>query len=644
MGRKGTVYFHEGSYSFNQGLGKASDVEWEVIGLGDVMVEGTGAALLEIDDSIFTLSNVVVYTSTSIAFNISNSNMSINRCTIFSSYPLFDGIVNNSTLNVSSSIFSSFSFEVSRSEVVFSDSSFNGEVADFIMSMSYSVVTVTTSTFDQVIGNTLLYSDRCTLIVKQSFFTEIFASSMINLNNSELNIYHCDFSKSSGEVFVESNESIVIVKYLDFKLSNFAQWFGILSGSFIGQDIVFLETDQDVFHFENCTEVFLQNVTVSQSNLGLLIQSINSFITISRVSILNSTGTSVVAGYDSVINLDSCDVLNCSFDSFVGLDFSNLTASIVESTFSNYSNSLLFFSNSTVFMEDILMNNVSAITFLNTFDSLAIFYNTVITNFKFWCYLDLLQSNVSFISLTKTDCMSHFIDFSIADVIMIDSELTLQNSNISGCISNNLFKNSFNLDRSRLFLVNFEGPLFLSSLSLVKSFCKFNSNFPIISKSLTFDEESSITSTPSIIDLSQLSSNLLISPSKHCCNTSFCQVSLQVDDVTMLENLLIVSARQSAGFYYSYQLNHLNIVLEHSTSFNYFSPSILFSFVIDQILFSYQLFIPICPIEFVSLEPPTRGGFVPLFAFNLGLDPIFIHHSSAMINQTVVYSSKMMTF
>ncbi|KAL0228779.1 hypothetical protein GEMRC1_013399 [Eukaryota sp. GEM-RC1] len=108
----------------------------------------------------------------------------------------------------------------------------------------------------------------------------------------------------------------------------------------------------------------------------------------------------------------------------------------------------------------------------------------------------------------------------------------------------------------------------------------------------------------------------------------------------MLENLLIVSARQSASFYYSYQLNNLNLVLEHSKSYNYSSPSILFSFVIDQILFSHQVFIPICSIEFVSLEPPTRGGFVPVFAFNLGLDPIVIHHSSAMINQSLVYSSK----
>ncbi|KAL0244670.1 hypothetical protein GEMRC1_008752 [Eukaryota sp. GEM-RC1] len=59
MGRKGKVYFHEGSYSFNQGLGKVSCVDWEVksIGLGDVMIEGMGRLYLNfcIQKSLFQI-------------------------------------------------------------------------------------------------------------------------------------------------------------------------------------------------------------------------------------------------------------------------------------------------------------------------------------------------------------------------------------------------------------------------------------------------------------------------------------------------------------------------------------------------------------------------------------------------------------
>ncbi|KAL0244241.1 hypothetical protein GEMRC1_008326 [Eukaryota sp. GEM-RC1] len=82
-------------------------------------------------------------------------------------------------------------------------------------------------------------------------------------------------------------------------------------------------------------------------------------------------------------------------------------------------------------------------------------------------------------------------------------------------------------------------------------------------------------------------------------------------------------------FQYFYHLDSLSLVLEHSKSFNYSAPSILLSFVIDQILFSYQLFIHICPIEWISTT----------FAFNLGLDPIVIHDSTASINQSLEYSS-----
>ncbi|KAL0245004.1 hypothetical protein GEMRC1_009084 [Eukaryota sp. GEM-RC1] len=198
---------------------------------------------------------------------------------------------------------------------------------------------------------------------------------------------------------------------------------------------------------------------------------------------------------------------------------------------------------------------------------------------------------------------------------MIESELMFFNSNISACISNGVFKNSFYLEKSRLFLVDLSNYLFLSSMTLIRSSCSFNSNFPIISKSITIDEESLITGSDYVVDLSQLSSNISIFPSKHCCNTSICQVSFQFDDIFVLENLMSISVQQSQSFQYFYHLDSLSLVLEHSKSFSYSDPSILLNFIIDQILFSYQLFIPICPIEFVSLEPPTRGGLVPLFAF-----------------------------
>ncbi|KAL0245047.1 hypothetical protein GEMRC1_009127 [Eukaryota sp. GEM-RC1] len=157
MGRKGKVYFHGGSYSFNQGLGNVSYVDWEVIGLGDVMIAGIGETLFQIDDSVFVLSNVFVITTTSGTFHISNSSVSVNNSTFQSLNMFSDGVVFNSSFTVYSSNFSSFSFEIVRSEVQFSSSSFVGEVSNFLFSISSSsLVTVSTSFFDKLIANSLL--------------------------------------------------------------------------------------------------------------------------------------------------------------------------------------------------------------------------------------------------------------------------------------------------------------------------------------------------------------------------------------------------------------------------------------------------------------------------------------------------------
>ncbi|KAL0245144.1 hypothetical protein GEMRC1_009224 [Eukaryota sp. GEM-RC1] len=131
MGRKGKVYFHGGSYSIQQGLGNVRDVDWEVIGLGDVMIEGMYETVFEIDDSVFVLSNVSVNTSTCRTFHISNSSVSVNNSTFQSLNMFSDGVVFDSNFTVYSSYFSSFSLEIVRTEVQFSNSTFTGELSNF---------------------------------------------------------------------------------------------------------------------------------------------------------------------------------------------------------------------------------------------------------------------------------------------------------------------------------------------------------------------------------------------------------------------------------------------------------------------------------------------------------------------------------
>ncbi|KAL0244169.1 hypothetical protein GEMRC1_008254 [Eukaryota sp. GEM-RC1] len=61
MGRKGKVYFHSGYYFLSQGFGKLIDVNWEVTGLGDVIIDGIDLVFLDAVSSSLTIQNLKVY-------------------------------------------------------------------------------------------------------------------------------------------------------------------------------------------------------------------------------------------------------------------------------------------------------------------------------------------------------------------------------------------------------------------------------------------------------------------------------------------------------------------------------------------------------------------------------------------------------
>ncbi|KAL0245276.1 hypothetical protein GEMRC1_009355 [Eukaryota sp. GEM-RC1] len=236
-------------------------------------------------------------------------------------------------------------------------------------------------------------------------------------------------------------------------------------------------------------------------------------------------------------------------------------------------------------------------------------------------------------------CQLSDLDSLVYDIILIDSYLTLENSNLSGCVSNQDFKLSLYSEKSYLYFLNFDQEFFFSSLVLDHSNINIMSDFPVISKSVFIDEDSVILGDALLLDLSRIISNISIFPSQHCCNTSFCQVSLNFNNIEYLSELLELSVPNNDEFSHNFVLNSLDFFLNDVISFNPTNNSICFNFTISRIFSFHNLFIPVCPIYFVSLEPPTRGGFVPLFAFNLGLDPIIIHHSTASINQSLEYSS-----
>ncbi|KAL0244881.1 hypothetical protein GEMRC1_008963 [Eukaryota sp. GEM-RC1] len=187
-----------------------------------------------------------------------------------------------------------------------------------------------------------------------------------------------------------------MVYFLDFYFSNFTQWFSIFAGSFDGQHIEFFKITHNVFYFNNCSEVLLQNVSVEGSNLDSLINFESTNISILDFSIQDSIGVSLITGFNSVINLESLLVSNTSFNSFVSISFSHLIAALIQSHLSIFTDKLMSIYNSTIIFQEFLVANVSSITFLTSFDSTALFENTIIKHFDFQLFLNLRQSKVTF--------------------------------------------------------------------------------------------------------------------------------------------------------------------------------------------------------------------------------------------------------
>ncbi|KAL0245080.1 hypothetical protein GEMRC1_009160 [Eukaryota sp. GEM-RC1] len=285
------------------------------------------------------------------------------------------------------------------------------------------------------------------------------------------------------------------------------------------------------------------------------------------------------------------------------------------------------------------IQDIESLTLFEVSDSSLSIFQLSVKFFESTSLFSISKSFVDFDKVSIQQCKSLSSFGEIEPYFRIsNSSVLLNNFKFSGCTYQTVFKSDFEITNSSLILTNSTEVLFLSSLSAQNSSITFSSGYPIISKFASLNRDLLFGNDP-FLDLSQTFSNISISPSKYCCNTSICQVSLNFNNIDFLSELLELSVPNNDEFYHNFLLNSLDFFLNDSISFSPMNNSIYYNLTISRIFSFQHLFIPICPIEFVSLEPPTRGGFVPLFAFNLGIDPIVIHHSTAWVNESLAYYS-----
>ncbi|KAL0245319.1 hypothetical protein GEMRC1_009398 [Eukaryota sp. GEM-RC1] len=641
MGRKGKVYFRSGYYFLSQGFGKLIDVDWDVIGLGDVIIDGIDGTLFDIISSSLTIHNLIVYHNT-VLFEILNSSIIFDFVTVQS-------VSNNSLFLIDKSIItltqcdfvidSFLLFDCLESLLFIDNSVFSGVLSDSLISLSSSSVLVDNSIFTDLNTENLVVSSSSSIEFSHSSITEVNSKTIFQLDQSDIVLNYLTISSVFAKNFVYNSFGTIALHTVEVDLSIFTSWFILMDCKLNLHYLNLSGVQGDVFTSVNSKDVIISLVSVVNSSFSNFLNTVNSELSINSLSLSNCTGSILESSVNGSITTQNLKITDSLFDTLFLLSDSSLSLSLGNIGSSSFNNSTLVFYNSTLGMEEVTIDLVSTSIFLESKESTSTFENIIIRNYDFLQFLVLTRSKTNFFQFFMSVCQFYMFKSSAFDIISIESYLTLETSILSGCVSYNHFKLGLYLEKSCIYLLDFDKELFFSSLILNHSNITIMSFFPVIAKSFSIDDESIVLGNAPLLDLSKLIANISISPSQHCCNTSHCKVSLNFNNIEYLSELLELSVPNNDEFFHEFLLNSLDFYLNDIISFNSLNNSIYLNLTVSRVFSFHHLFIPICPIEFVSLEPPTRGGFVPLFAFNLGLDPIVILHSTAPINQSLAYSS-----
>ncbi|KAL0228990.1 hypothetical protein GEMRC1_013610 [Eukaryota sp. GEM-RC1] len=188
MGRKGKVYLLTGYYYFNKGFGKFTDIDWEVIGVGDVNIEANSDNFFQIDSSSLTMKNLRLDRGNMI-FQVFNSSINLVDINIHLSSNSSLFLIQNSTLILADSTFdidSSRMFDSLESSIFVDNSTFSGTFSDTLIWLSYSSLYISNFEFLYLTTNKFIVSLSSSIELSDSSFLEVVASTMLSLNDSEL--------------------------------------------------------------------------------------------------------------------------------------------------------------------------------------------------------------------------------------------------------------------------------------------------------------------------------------------------------------------------------------------------------------------------------------------------------------------------
>ncbi|KAL0244553.1 hypothetical protein GEMRC1_008635 [Eukaryota sp. GEM-RC1] len=323
MGTKGTVYFHSGIYTFKNGLGDVNDVDWQLIGLGDVVIDGIYQTFSEVLHSKFSLSNIDIVCHSPSCFTFDDSIIQLINSNIFHEAGSTTILTDTSTVFLSNCSFESNSSSLlrsSNSQLILQNVSVSGSFTDSPFVLDNTPLDISYSTFLNINSSSLFQLTKSNITLSYSFCSNSnFSYVVFDLVESQIIENGLSFESVTTSIIFSINSSVFIMDR--FTVSSSIKIDQLLSANdaeivLIDFNLFSIDSSSAIIFVSN-SKIDLQTFVFQDINCKSLIESSNGPVELNELTI-------------STVTCDTCfDILRGTVF-ITDMDIFDTTGSLIE--------------------------------------------------------------------------------------------------------------------------------------------------------------------------------------------------------------------------------------------------------------------------------------------------------------------------
>ncbi|KAL0242693.1 hypothetical protein GEMRC1_005256 [Eukaryota sp. GEM-RC1] len=378
MGPKGKVYLHQGNYLFHQELGKLKYVDWEVIGMGDVIIEGMDATLFEIVRSNLSLSNVDVLCSAPLCFSVVDSTFELIHSNIYHEVGDDTLLVDTSTVFLSNCSFESNSSSLlrsSNSQLVLENVSVSGSFQDSVFILEKNQLDVAYNTFSNIESSSLFQLRKSDITLFHSFCSNSnFTFAVFDLTESEISQNGLSFESVATSIIFSIKSSVFIMNHFIIPSSiSFDQFLLAETAEIMLNDFNLLSFNSlnSVFFVSN-SKIDFQKSVFQDINCKSLLESVNSLIELKEMTLSNVTCDTCFDILKGNFSVQFLDIFDASETIFQLIEVDVFTVNFLD-MYDSYLETVILAQKTTLECNDFTVYHSTVDKFLHSMQSVGTF-------------------------------------------------------------------------------------------------------------------------------------------------------------------------------------------------------------------------------------------------------------------------------